>query len=124
MSFYKLNIFESDHTLDKIFTNVREISEKEFANSNVFLFVPSIIGNTRIEDMEVKVFGFSDQTGYAIGSNRKNGKVRYFAFGCNHSYRNPTEEEIQTGKTPRPSMCFKVSVCKKCGAVNTVDSSD
>ena len=61
MSFYKLNIFESDHTLDKIFTNVREISEKEFANSDVFLFVPSIIGNTSIEDMEVKVFGFSDQ---------------------------------------------------------------
>lgn len=122
--FYKVDYLTSDRSLDKIFTNVREITEKEFANSNVFLFVSSIIGNTRIEDMEVRVFGFSDQTGYAIGSNRKNGKVRYFAFGCNHSYRNPTEEEIQSGKAPRPGMCFHVSVCNKCGTVNTVDSSD
>jgi hypothetical protein len=96
--------------------NLREITEKDFAQSQFHSHSPSLIEYRQMilkEDLSpgkltngrmisAFLYWFGDDTGIAIASEHHKGKVRYFAFGCNHSLGQAT---YRAGATYH---------CKKC----------
>lgn len=98
--------------------NLREITEKEFAQSQFHSHGPALIEYRQMilkEDlspgklsngkmMSAFLYWFSDDTGVAISSEHWKGKIRYFAFGCNHDLGQVT---YRAGATYE---------CKKCKA--------
>jgi len=131
-----------------------EISLQEFYDLSCHIYSPTLIGYVQALSGKYvnlqgkhKQFGvptmqalhlniFHDGGGYAVehcfGPTKK-GIVfveyarywRYYKFDgpCRHVYRAPTQEDFARG-VPRPAMCYHVSVCARCGRVDTVDSSD
>jgi hypothetical protein len=78
--------------------NLKEIAEADFAKSQFHSYTfthvefrqmilkddlsPAKLTNGKM--VQAKLFWFSDDTGVAISADSWKGKVRYFAFGCNH----------------------------------------
>lgn len=116
-------------------TNFREISEKEFAQSHFHIYTPIAISFAQIylnpnpnrqRDAvhSVKYFFMHDMTGYAIGADYWDGKVHYYKFGCDHDYRQVSQEECRDRDIVHFGRCYHVSECKKCGFLEAIDSSD
>lgn len=118
----------------KLPPNFREITEKEFAQSKMFVYSPEFEEFRQINDPEavkrfkwgelgrerscvfdMRMLYFYDGTGVAMVGDYWAGRVRYFSFAvCEH--KNKTEEEI--------GNCLHTYTCTECGFKETIDSSD
>lgn len=113
----------------------RSISEKEFAQSKFFNLVPEKMEYRQIhlekspdnpngKVLQVYMLWFHDATGIAIHSDYCNGKVEYFAFGCDHKFHELSESEIRISGVNCIGQCYHVVKCEKCGFIDMYDSSD
>jgi hypothetical protein len=96
--------------------NFREITEKDFAQSQFLRHIPTFVEYRQMilnEDLSpgklpngrfvsAFLYWFNDDTGVAIAPEHYEGKVRYFSFGCNHSLGHKT---YQAGQTYTCSKC-------------------
>lgn len=109
--------------------NFEEITEEEFSNSGFFIYpirgveYRLILSKNLLWDeggyLDVKLFHFSDGTGFGISPNRDSGKVRYFRYGCKHEWTTATEEDV--GR----KLFYQEHgrKCEKCGHIRVIDSS-
>lgn len=117
--------------------NWREIGEKEFAQSHFFTYTPKFVEYRQMLERDerglMKIAGkcvsaflylYDDGVGYAIQSDYWGGKVHYYRFGCDHSYRAISSDECRNRNIYHGGKCFHVSECTKCGYIHAVDSSD
>jgi hypothetical protein len=126
----------------------REVTEEGFAKSLFDTYDPAMIENRQFvlpEDeghdgatyQSVKLFWYYDGTGVAIVTNfwggqryrkddgwEKGQHVRFFLFGCEHEYRELGADECRERGIRHEGMCWHVSLCEKCGHVESRDSSD
>jgi len=122
--------------------NLRRISEKDFVQGGFFRFClekpqfkqvhvrsetdlttdSDYSKNTKVISMTL--FYFPDNTGIAISSDYWEGKVEYYAFGCNHKYRDISQEECHKRGIYHGGSCYAVSECEECHDMKVVDSSD
>ena len=65
-----------------------------------------------------------DGTGVGIVSDYWKGTVTFYAFGCDHDYREMGQDECRKHGIQHFGRCWHVSECTKCGNINAVDSSD
>lgn len=109
--------------------NFKEITEKEFAQSHFFTYSPEATNTRQITDFEgetqmlpVTLFFFFDGSGVGMSSNYK--KVRYFKFDlCEHDYEELSYIKAKELGLMHHGMCWHVLKCKKCGFVQSYDSS-
>ncbi|KAF3997506.1 hypothetical protein [Glaciimonas immobilis] len=90
-----------------------EISHEEFAKSNFFHYTPLALAWSRTTIGDARMFFMPKDGGFAMIGDYLGGKVSVFKFGCQHD---STEENV--------GNCLTKYTCKKCGLVDTVDSSD
>jgi hypothetical protein len=111
-----------DGSIDGMLPNDwREISEKEFAQGQFRIF-------SRVKNIESRfngtLFWFYDNTGVAIVTEYWQGKVKYYAFGCDHKYVELTPEECGLRSIEHFGRCYHVEECSNCKRISTRDSSD
>lgn len=110
--------------------NFREITEQQFAQSGFdgqsFTHVefrqmilmedlsPGKLKNGKM--IQARLFWYSDETGVAISTDYWKGKVRYFAFGCNHSLTDPERNDsaLDNPFKPKTYQAGKTYLCTKC----------
>lgn len=116
----------------------REISQKEFSHSMGFTYSPLAIEYRQMiyqkgEDRKTsKAKGyttghlsfFHDGTGTAIISDYWAGTVKFFAFGCEHKYKELSRDECVKRGILHHGRCYHVNECTKCTYINSYDSSD
>jgi hypothetical protein len=90
-----------------------EITPAEFAQSMFFRYSPVATGWSRALDGDARLFFMHNDTGFALIGDYHATTVRIFKFGCEHSF-----DGVEVGR------CLTRYTCKKCGFVETVDSSD
>ena len=112
--------------------NWKEIKEEEFTTSHFFTYTPKfseyrqiIFGDiSKGEMMSVQMFYFHDGTGVALYPDWREGKVRYFKFAkCDHDSVELTQDECKKRDIQHFGMCWHVYECKKCGYIESYDSS-
>lgn len=111
-----------DGTVDGMLPNDwREISEREFAQGQFRIF-------GRVKGIENRfnatLFWFYDGTGVAITTEYWQGRVKYYAFGCDHKYVELTPEESKLRGIEHFGRCYHVDECSTCKKISTRDSSD
>lgn len=107
----------------------RSITEEEFAKSLFFQYNPELIEDRAIlqDDkpaLMAKLFWFHDDTGIGMVNDFWGGKVQYFAFGCDHDYKELSAKECVKRGIYHGGQCYHVTECAKCKRINAVDSSD
>lgn len=97
--------------------NLKEIDEDEyFGYTMTYSSQYRQFRQVRTDDipylsMHMEIYG--DGSGVAVARDVK-GQRRFFKFAvCEHEW-----------ETTHASMCYREYCCKKCGAMNAVDSSD
>lgn len=115
--------------------NWREISEEEFVKGNFFLYAPQRTEFRQLTKAGVKaesggslinaqLYFFHDETGVAMMDDHWAGKIRFFAFGCAHEWKEiPHVEARNHGLRPVDSFDHAYR-CEKCGATKMVNTSD
>ena len=116
---------------------LRRISEKEFAQSQYFIYAPVLMDyrqviipkdHSMIADcgkmIPLHMVWFKDGTGLAMTNDYWNGKIEYFAFGCQHDYRELSARQCMERGISHHGMCWHVMECSKCKHINSYDSSD
>jgi hypothetical protein len=114
--------------------NMVELTEKEFARASALTYPEQLSGyrqivnpkfnNGKVLSLTFFVTNRQDMSGWAISTDYWAGKVRFFKFAaCRHEFRESGPEDWANG-VPKSRMCLSVSVCKKCGYVREIDSSD
>jgi len=112
----------------------REITEEEFAKSRFFIYGPKeapeyrqMRGTEEGEEfpkmLSAYLYHMFDGTGFAMSSDYWAGKIRYFAFGCDHKYVGLSPAQSALEGIKHYGMHCHVSKCVKCGHVHQVDSS-
>lgn len=124
--------------------NWRRITADEFAKSNFFHYGPRYMGHRQMcrpaehmtdgHMLEATLFFFDDHTGVAMESYRPlrtdftkpapEAEVRFYAFGCDHQYREMSMDECRTEGLMHHGHCWHVFLCEKCGQTKAHDSSD
>jgi len=109
----------------------REIDVEEFSQSAFFTYSPTHIEYRQMYAsihsppmLAAKLFHFSDGTGVALNNQPWAKKVRYFKFGCDHSYNELMPSECNKRGVSHFGMCYHVYECSKCSHVMSQDSSD
>jgi hypothetical protein len=113
----------------------REISEKEFVQGQFFLnpltkheFRQILHAGVNSEKghalVNARLYFFHDGTGVALMNDCWAGKLRYFAFGCDHTYREVYGEEARKLGLRPLGQCDHAYLCDKCDHTMLVDSSD
>lgn len=114
----------------------RSISEKEFVQGKFLSYSPELVEHRQMwsdpDDpnrhmkavITATLYWFFDGTGIAISSDWWAGKLQFYAFGCEHSYRELSQEECHNRNIYSGGQCYHVSECAKCKHINAVDSSD
>lgn len=113
----------------------RQITEKEFVQGHFFRSSPAKVEFRQLRDPGVKsergtalrdarLFFFHDGTGVAMMEDFWAGKIHYFAFGCDHKYREVYGEEAANLGLRPTGRCDHALHCDKCGHGMVVDSSD
>ena len=110
---------------------MKEISEKEFAQSSFFVysFVATEYRQVLINKkyMDIKIFWMNiepDQAdGFAVHNDYWGGKVTYYRVGCEHKYKEMSQDDARKEGHQHFGMCYHVSKCTKCGKVISYDSS-
>jgi hypothetical protein len=90
-----------------------EITAAEFAQSIFFRYSPQAIAWSRTAEGDARLFFMHNDTGFALIGDYHAKTMRIFKFGCEHSF-----DGVEVGR------CLTRYTCKKCGFVETVDSSD
>lgn len=111
----------------------RPITEKEFAQSNFFVYSPEMIDYKQMYRLEsgeplpkpvfCRLFHMHDKTGFAMEHNYSGGKVNYYAFGCKHDYRELGQDEAQGRGMNHYGMFCHIYECRTCGNIEKQDSS-
>ena len=109
----------------------REIEVEEFAQSDFFAYSPTHVEYRQMYDahpftspmVAAKLFHFPDGTGIAMSNEWWDKKVRYFKFGCDHSYAELMPSQCNSRSIPHHGMCWHVYECATCGHVMSQDSS-
>lgn len=111
--------------------NFREIDEGDFAHGPFFSQCIRRVEHRQIVGVAgesgllgVQLFFFSDATGVGMSTDHRIGRIRFFAFGCDHRYREVHGNELE-------KLGFRGSLfshdhalhCDKCGDKKVVDSS-
>lgn len=122
-----------DQSINKVPKGFREITQEEFAKSSFFRDKLRYTAQKQITDwtdpktgktprVHVRLFYMWNDIGYGIQTC--NGSVRYYAFGCDHSYSELTYETCREEGIPHYGRCWHVQRCTKCGHVSSYDSGD
>ena len=90
-----------------------EISQDNFAKSDFFRYEPLATAWSRTAIGDARMFFMPRDAGFALIGDYHSGKLSIFKFGCQHD---SLEETV--------GRCLTKYTCKKCGYVETVDSSD
>lgn len=103
--------------------NIREISEKEFAQSMFFSYSPIHIDHRQVTRgaekfvkglFQIQIYWFHNGSYVALHNDFWGGKIRFFVGEiCQHEV-----EGVNVGN------CLNRYTCTKCGYEYTVDSSD
>jgi len=109
----------------------REISEEEFVRGPFFRECARRLEHRQITNLPGErhalgctLFFFADATGVAMADSRRPDRVRYFAFGCDHKYREVHGDEMERLGFRGPMFsCDHALYCDKCGDKRVVDSS-
>lgn len=111
--------------------NFREITEQEFSQGLFFHYAPERIEYRQLMNvpgekyaLSVWLYTFHDGTGHGFANDYWAGKVRYFAFGCDHTYRELTPAAAEAKGVGHYGRCWHVTECTQCGHINSYDSSD
>lgn len=116
--------------------NWREITEAEFVKGKFFSQSPEKTEFRQLTKADIKsekdtplvnahLYFFHDGTGVALMDDHWAGKLRYFAFGCDHKYREVHGKELQElGFQGGLFACEHAYYCDKCSDKMVVDSSD
>jgi hypothetical protein len=108
--------------------NLKEITEREFAQSFLFHYEPKKYESRFVAVDQLKLCGIAvkqmmplrmmwhhDGTGVALSNDYWEGKVRFFKFAtCEHKF---------DGGGRKLGNCFYEHTCSKCGYKKQVDSS-
>lgn len=110
---------------------LRKISEKEFAQSAFFTECPThkqhkqiTRGHGQKTMLALQIYWFHDKTGIGISRNYWEGKVTYWACGCDHDYKELHHQECARRRIHHYGNCFHVCECSKCKHVMSYDSGD
>jgi hypothetical protein len=108
---------------------LREITAAEFAQSSFFVFPPVWVEYRQITRGDVykgpiKLFGLSNGTWFGIANDYWAKTVRYFAFGCAHTYAELTPEQARQIGHSHFGGCYHVLRCTRCEHVTSYDSGD
>ena len=114
--------------------NIRAIDEQEMARMPLFTWTPIWAGSVRVEALPgrpAQFGGFTPQcfvhydgTGVLMDWDFWAGKVLYWAFGCEHEYRELSMRECADRGIYHAGRCWHVRRCTKCEHVDSVDTSD
>lgn len=125
------------HLLNCLPVNFREVTEKDIVQKSLFLtygaeytyFTQAHVDGPDKAMVSLSCFIFHDATGIALSKDYWAGKLRYFMFGCEHSFIEFGSAEAlakaypeHAGKYQR-GMHMHNSVCEKCHYLRIVDSS-
>ena len=104
----------------------------------LFTYGADAIGYRQIDPAKLKAIGIHskyfmsihyflvntlDKSGVAMSYDGDTERIRYFTWKtCEHEFRVPDHEDFARGVS-RPSMCYHVDICTKCGYVREIDSS-
>lgn len=120
---FEEHVCSSDY--NKVPDGWREITEEQFAQGQFFTyeaeavefrqFHPSPIKDEKGHPLlDARLWHYWDGTGIGMMHDFWAGKVRFFAFGCDHDFEHIRNE----------GRCLNRYKCKKCGHENLIDSSD
>lgn len=117
--------------------NFREVSEEDIVKSTfrIYGFIASWWDRIPIDNEYTKtdtyLFGCFDNTGVAMVFDVRQNKIRWFAFGCQHEYKEMTRKEVEEYNKDKPykeklyqGNCYHNCICTKCGFIFSYDSSD
>ena len=115
--------------------NFHEITEEEFAKSEFFHYTPIATGYSQVflkpdgdlrndKIMPMRFFFMHDNTGFAMYANYWQGHLHYFAFGCDHEFRELSQDQCFARDITHFGRCYHVYECLKCDYIDAVDSSD
>jgi len=104
----------------------REISETEFVKGKFFMYEPSKIEFRQLTGCGVKaesgsplinarLYHFHDGTGVAMMDDHWAGKIRFFAFGCDHKYQEVYGQTARDLGLQATGNCQHAYICEKCG---------
>jgi hypothetical protein len=82
--------------------------------------------------IHAQLYWYADNTGIAFHKEWVyNPKIRegkwvmfYFAFGCNHQFKELSQKECRARDIPHYGNCWHVHECQLCKRTNSYDSSD
>jgi len=74
--------------------------------------------------VECALYIFSDKTGYAVKLNYATNKFDYYLFGCDHKYKELSQEGCRKRNITHYGKCYHVNECMECGHIQQYDSSD
>ena len=106
----------------------REITPEEFSTSDFFSYSPEYIEYRQMYDnhkagVHAKLFHFPDGTGIAMSNEYWEKKVRFYKFGCEHSYNELSTKQASEEGVSHFGNCYHVYKCSKCNHVMSQDSS-
>lgn len=108
-----------------------QITEKEYAQSHFFRYAPEAIEHRQLLNvpgettmLDVWMYYYHDGTGIALAEDFWAGTVRYFRFGCDHTYRELSPAAAKAKGVPHFGHCWHVNECSVCGHIESSDSSD
>jgi len=109
--------------------NWHEIDAKAYSRADYFTYgawlseYRQMLPPTRDKVMVAARLEFlRDGTGYAVVNDWHEQTIKYFKFGCDHQWGDPTEELKKRGI--KLAMFDNASYCVKCGHLAIHDSSD
>jgi hypothetical protein len=124
--------YEKDGTFNDAPKGLRVISEKEFAQSGFFAYEPILREYRQIYRdknwnnggcLAIQMYWMDEHCGIAMSNDYYAGKVTYYVFGCQHKYRELSQEECHKRGLFHAGNCYHVYECPDCGHVKSEDSS-
>lgn len=114
--------------------NLREVDEAEIVQRSPFLSYHHDFETYKQvladkpgggqEWLSLHLLLYHDGTGIGMTKDHQNKRVRWFRFGCEHTYRGLDQKECAERGIYHAGRCYHVSECTKCHHVRAVDSSD
>ena len=103
----------------------REIDEAAFVKGHFFTYNPEKLEYRQLRQgdrpmLSVRLYFFHDGTG--VGMSGDGGELRFFAFGCQHKYRELSVKEAREHGFQMHAFDHAYT-CEKCGHTHVVDSS-
>lgn len=110
--------------------NWHEVTEAEISRSLLSTYEPTHVEYRQIlppgesHYLGVNLMFMHDGTGFATHFDYHGRRVRWFAFGCDHTYVELGYEAATARGLYHGGSCYHVYECTKCHNVTAHDSSD